>query len=583
MKTQVPNSSPQRNIASGVDRRMRRLRLLDRLYGQDYKRYPIDHSRARRNAIAKGLGVPSLAELLTGAGFYKDDYKQDLARFCRIVLKYERVLCRYLNVEGGDRSTPPSDYGLKDFLDELENASCSVQHDSASRIYDALQTVKFQTEYNLYRETFDWPEFVFRLDFYLACADDQPAQARMAHLCLDAVKNGMVRGAELRALRCALAWLDLSGAKSNISDCQDDFLSGEEMVVSGGVIFSSLGQKVSIEKLAALFVVNDAELIGLVERLRAVDGSSSNGVDAIDKNKRNEAEVCGIPSLVVFNAVNSRDTVGKIYKELIEKPLPLVQPPDLAEARTQLLAEFSQAKNVIDVLLRDVANRRDNSGRPIIRIKPTVIVGEPGAGKSKFVRRFGEVMRLPQLFFGCAAVNDSMFGATNKKWSNTEPALPVERIAIEKVANLLVILDEIDKSGTRRDYGRLQDVVLAMVEPSTATEYFDQSLSATVNLSALNWICTANVASDISAPLRDRFQVLTFPTPGVEHLPALLPSILQELSRDRYGNEHWTESLDSFELSRIADAWRGGSIRILRRLVEATLDAREEYQRTMMN
>ncbi|MBW4986169.1 hypothetical protein KZZ07_27015, partial [Mameliella sp. CS4] len=64
-------------------------------------------------------------------------------------------------------------------------------------------------------------------------------------------------------------------------------------------------------------------------------------------------------------------------------------------------------------------------------------------------------------------------------------------------------------------------------------------------------------------------------TPGREHVPALVDGILADVRRERGLDLDWCPELDGEELAAVQDAWRPGSIRSLRRLVEAILATRE--------
>lgn len=582
-------AQPTTRGVSKVERRGRHLRLPSLFYGSDYVDAHGGHSAARRLSIEKGRGTPSLPELLAGAGFYLDDAREDLTRFCSIILRRKGHLRRHFVGYGcSSRDGEPDNFGLNRLFDELNNVQGRRFQDAVRGVNDALQYVRSKVGERAFAGAFGLPEFDGRLDFYLACSHDRRAQTRIAYRCFDAVASGRAQGAELHALRCGLAWLHQPWTEF-YSSVHSESLSGRAMQVAGGVILRRLMADARLKELDSRLAVAQEEKerdtknpeANAETGTKGTDDDSTSMADVSSATAKVEAE--DKPSLVVFTAVQPRDANVSSYKAMLNEPIPLVQPPDMVEARNLLLSEFPHASEIVDRFLLDVANHRDHLGRPIIRLTPTILVGDPGGGKSSFAKRFGEVMRLPQLFFACAGVSDSMFGASNKRWSNSSPALPVERISIEKVANLLVVLDEIEKTGTRADNGRLQDVILPMVEPSTAERYFDQSLSAEVNLSALNWLGTANSLVGIGPALRDRFRVLTFPTPGREHLRDLLPSVFQRLSTERYGDECWIEPLDEIEFSRIRDAWKVGSIRVLKRLVQATLDAREQHHRKMMS
>ena len=70
-------------------------------------------------------------------------------------------------------------------------------------------------------------------------------------------------------------------------------------------------------------------------------------------------------------------------KGVINTPLPLVQVPPLQEVRSTLLFEFPYATDVIDFALADLV------GRVTIHLRPLLLVGDPGGGKTRFARRLG--------------------------------------------------------------------------------------------------------------------------------------------------------------------------------------------------
>ena len=75
-----------------------------------------------------------------------------------------------------------------------------------------------------------------------------------------------------------------------------------------------------------------------------------------------------------------------MLKNVINTPLPLIEPPPLERVRETFLFEFPYAAEVIDAVLADLV------GRTTVLLRPTVISGEPGGGKSLFVRRLAQVL-----------------------------------------------------------------------------------------------------------------------------------------------------------------------------------------------
>jgi ATP-dependent Lon protease len=139
-----------------------------------------------------------------------------------------------------------------------------------------------------------------------------------------------------------------------------------------------------------------------------------------------------------------------------------------------------------------------------------------------------------------------------------------------------VVLDELEKSGTGRQNGSLSDALLAMLEPVSARQWMDPYLQASVDLSHVVFLATANEMGGVPAVLRDRFRIIRFPSPASEHMPALANSLLRSAIRERGMVDGWTQGLDRVELDALAQHWSGGSIRKLRRLVvDGVLAARD--------
>jgi ATP-dependent Lon protease len=79
----------------------------------------------------------------------------------------------------------------------------------------------------------------------------------------------------------------------------------------------------------------------------------------------------------------------------------------------------------------------------------------------------------------------------------------------------------------------------------------------------------------LPSPIRDRFRVVTFPKPTADDLDALLPAVVADLAGERGLNERWVPPLDGVEHAAVAQHWRGGSVRRLRRIVETVLRQRD--------
>ncbi len=259
-----------------------------------------------------------------------------------------------------------------------------------------------------------------------------------------------------------------------------------------------------------------------------------------------------------------KDVLGPL-KSVINAALPLIEIPPLHQVRSTLIFEFPYAIDVIDFALADLI------GRITVRLRPLLLVG----GKSRFARRLGEVLGLSVWREDASRADGAVFAGTDRRWYSAEPCHPFLAVAAGRIANPLVLIDEIEKAGTRSDFGRLWDCLLGFFESETSARYPDSALQTNLDLSQVSYLATANSLDPLPSPIRDRFRVVTFPKPAGDDLAALLPAVIADLARERGLDQSWMPPLDGVEYAAVTMNWRGGSVRRLRRIVEVVLRERD--------
>ncbi|WP_246498409.1 AAA family ATPase [Microvirga soli] len=386
----------------------------------------------------------------------------------------------------------------------------------------------------------------------------------------------------------AQAWRQALGAAF-------DGLKKDAAVMATGLSAMAVGQVPETyvyETLAAVALKAGRQAVGPVERLAVAEERRrvAERKAAAQRRERERSLQAPAPEPEAAQAAGTEPPEGHVivcqsagetghgrgkevwrgYEHVIGTPLPLVVTPNLAEVRNRLLGEFPQAEAVIDQVLRWLV------GRAYVHLGNLLIEGPPGSGKSRFARRLGETLGMGVLRVDGSNDGGASFGGTERRWHSTEPCRPFMAVARWRQANPLVFVDEVDKAPTRSDYGRLWDAMLQAMDPETAARFPDPCLQADLDLSWVSIICTANESWRLPGPLLDRFRaVLSFPEPGPEHLDALLPALVEDIARERGLDRRFFPPLDGVEREFLRRRWQGGSVRRLRRMVDAVLRVRD--------
>lgn len=193
----------------------------------------------------------------------------------------------------------------------------------------------------------------------------------------------------------------------------------------------------------------------------------------------------------------------------LSRPLAFQPPLRGALSRLQALAREAPAFAQPLAEIRRALALAAYAGCPAPRIRPLLLVGPPGVGKTWFARRLAQALGLPlgSLNLGGATDNRCLQG-TARGWSATVPAWPITEMARLGVPNPVLFLDEVDKAGGQREgNGRAHDTLLAMLEPESAAAWFDESLRTTADLRHVVWVLAANETRGIPAPLLSRVSV----------------------------------------------------------------------------
>ncbi len=496
------------------------------------------HFQRRLKAAIAGQHLPTEVELLRGMAFFKADMAVDIREFA------ER-LSRRLKHQPRFEIAP-----LAAALDDL----AVDQSEEAVRCVDsALEAASAFNDTAAYAAR-------LRVRFYLASFGNSDAAAVIAGETASIAFTDVRDNRDFDLVPRALAWAVVANNLGNMR--RAGFTSWSRGRVSRDL-------RSYAEEFEAVLELPEREA------KRAEDKNSSDAEKTVARENAQQTDLSK-GAVVVFRAIGNDSTsegkrVGKEFEKLLKVPLPLPPVPDLTRVRKRLADEFPYAVAVIDDLLKRLV------GRKHVHFRPTVLVGKPGCGKTRLVRRLCEELALRFELVSCGGLSDSAIGGTPRRWSSGEPSIAVLAVRRHHTAGPVVVLDEIEKVGTSRYNGAVHDVLVGLFEQETSSRWFDPYVQSACDLSHISWLMTANTTATVSPVLLDRCRVIMFPEPGPDQLDVLAPRILERLYVDAGHDARWAAALEHYELAALGEHWRGGSIRKLQQLLEALVEARERH------
>jgi len=291
----------------------------------------------------------------------------------------------------------------------------------------------------------------------------------------------LARELEIMQIRSKIA----TEAQSEMDKSQRDYVLRQQMKA----IQKELGEDDTGEK---------AEAAQLRERLETADLPEDVRKEAERELKRMEALPQSAPDYHVI----------RTYLEyVLDLPWRKSSPEklDLNEARKILDEDHYGLEDIKERILESLAviKLRPDSKSPIL-----LFVGPPGVGKTSLGRSIARALGREFERMSLGGMRDEAeLRGHRRTYIGAMPGRIIQALRRVGVNNPVMMLDEIDKLGN--DFrGDPASALLEILDPQQNNTFRDNYLDLPFDLSNVFFIATANQLGPISAPLRDRMEII---------------------------------------------------------------------------
>lgn len=253
----------------------------------------------------------------------------------------------------------------------------------------------------------------------------------------------------------------------------------------------------------------------------------SNDTDTDTWTQQSSLEVTVCPSIGDENS-NEGGKVKKAYSDIIGTGIPVAAPTaDIATVATTLNSTFPWATDAVRLAIGEIAQKQAY-GDPRLAgvLKPFLLVGPPGSGKTRFASELAQTLGLPLDVISGSASDTSGLQAVSRGWASAMPCGPVNAIMRYGCANPILLVDEIEKAKSVNHNGHIWSTLLSMLNGDG--QFYDSCLMSNVDLRYVNFWATANSIQNLPEPLLDRFIVIEVPGPSQEHAASILDTIIAD-------------------------------------------------------
>ncbi len=240
---------------------------------------------------------------------------------------------------------------------------------------------------------------------------------------------------------------------------------------------------------------------------------------------------------------------------------------DIAHAKQILDEDHYGMDEVKDRVLEYLAVRNLNGGKESTIL---CLVGPPGTGKTSIAKSIARALNRKYVRISLGGVHDEAeIRGHRKTYVGAMPGRIANAVKQAETSNPLIVLDELDKLGSDHR-GDPSSALLEVLDSEQNVAFRDHFLELPIDLSDVIFIATANDASTIPGPLRDRVEMIEIGSYTANEKLHIAENYLVDKQRTKHGLSSEQLTIDEGALNDIIHLYtREAGVRELERKIGA--------------